>query len=300
MRVLVTGADGQLGRALRETTGGDGWIFTDLAELDITDAGAVEEFFAHERPEMVVNCAAWTDVDSAETEREAAYRVNAEAPRFLAAASAKNGAALIHVSTDFVFDGMTDRPYNEDDVPAPINVYGESKLAGERAVLESGCRGAVVRTAWLYSPWGKNFVKAILGAAAGRDEIRVVADQSGCPTSALSLARAIGAMIPRLKDGPGRGAEIYHFCDAGVVSRAEFAAEIIGQAGLKCRVVPVTSEEYELLNVSKNPPSVFRPAAARPKYSALDTTKFTRTFGLTPRPWAEPLAECINDIENGR
>lgn len=296
MRILVTGAGGQLGKALRsvagrqagsdpgQTPGGSEWLFTDLEELDITDRGAVKVFFDRESPEIVVNCAAWTDVDRAETEREAAFRVNRDAPLFLAEASAARGAVLIHISTDFVFDGRGDRPYSEEDEPAPLNVYGESKLAGERAVLSSGVRGAVVRTSWLYSPWGRNFVKSILGVAATRDEIRVVADQVGCPTSAASLAGAIAHMIPALA-AETRPAELYHFCDAGVVSRADFATGIIRQADLVCRVTGVTSEEY---------PS----AAARPKYSALDTSKFTRTFGLAPRPWQEPLTECIDEINN--
>jgi dTDP-4-dehydrorhamnose reductase len=262
------------------------WLWTDLAELDITDRGRVEEFFDLHRPDMVVNCAAFTDVDRAETEREAAYRVNRDAPRFLAEAAAGLGAALIHVSTDFVFGGgnapggFSERttPYTEEDEPAPLSVYGESKLAGERAVSESGVRGAVVRTAWLYSPWGKNFVKSILRVASERKEIRVVADQTGCPTSAASLAGAVLRMIPSL------GAmEVYHFCDSGIVSRADFAAEIIRQAGLDCRVVPVPTSEYPL-------------PARRPAYSALDTGKFTRTFGIAPRPWQDMLAECLNEL----
>lgn len=290
MKVLVTGAGGQLGRALREVTAAVGfcgrgmtypgdWIFTDLAELDITDSAAVEAFFECERPGVAVNCAAWTDVDGAEKEREAAFCVNRDAPRILAEAAARHGAAFVHVSTDFVFSGDGSRPYMEEDLPAPINVYGESKLAGERAVVESGCRGAIVRTSWLYSPWGKNFVKAILRVAAERPEIRVVSDQSGCPTSAMSLAGAIVEMLPSL------GAmEIYHFCDAGVVNRADFAAEIIRLAGLECRVVPVASDEY---------PSIAR----RPMYSALDTGKITRDFGIVPRPWQEPLAGCVNELK---
>ncbi|MDR2882345.1 MAG: dTDP-4-dehydrorhamnose reductase [Alistipes sp.] len=293
MRVLVTGAGGQLGTALRESAGapvtGDEWLFTDLAEvagltesLNITDRGAVDEFIGRRRPDVVVNCAAFTDVDRAETERGAAYLVNRDAPRFLAGAAVRVGAAMIHVSTDFVFDGNGSRPYTEDDRPAPLNVYGESKLAGERAVMESGVRGAVVRTSWLYSPWGKNFVKAILRAAGANDTIRVVADQSGCPTSALSLAGAIVDMIPELGE-----MGLFHFCDAGTVSRADFAVEIIRQAGLSCRVVPVGSDEY---------PS----PARRPIYSALDTAKITRTFGIAPRPWQEPLAGCIKTLKDGR
>jgi dTDP-4-dehydrorhamnose reductase len=253
------------------------WLFTDLAELDITDKGAVETFFERERPDVVVNCAAWTDVDRAETEREAAFRINCDAVALLADAARQFDASLVHISTDFVFDGASQAPYSEMVTPAPLNIYGESKLAGEKAVLESGCRGAVIRTSWLYSPYGRNFVKSILGAASKNAEIKVVADQWGCPTAADGLASAIVQMIPSLlaADSP---ADIYHYCDAGVVSRADFAAEIIRQAGLSCKVVPVASSEYPM-------------SAARPAYSALNTSKLTLTFGITPRPWQEALRE---------
>ncbi len=299
MRVLVTGAGGQLGTALRGAAGGAGapengvgdeWLFTDVSQtagatetLDITDREAVNRFFDHRRPDVVVNCAAFTDVDRAETDREAAWLVNRDAPRHLAEAAVRTGAAMIHISTDFVFNGLGSRPYTEQDTPAPINVYGESKLAGEKAVMETGVRGAIVRTSWLYSPWGKNFVKAILRVAAEQKEITVVADQSGCPTSAVSLAEAVATATA---DFLPRPAQIYHFCDAGVVSRADFAVEIIRQAGLDCQVLPVASDQY---------PS----AAKRPTYSALDTAKITRTFGITPRPWQQPLAECITTLNDG-
>lgn len=284
MRIVVTGAGGQLGMALSGAKDSGEWLFTDLGELDITERGAVGAFFGRERPDAVVNCAAFTDVDRAESGYEAAFRVNCDGPRILAEAAGAYGAALIHISTDFVFRGDADRPYKEEDKPAPLNVYGESKLAGERAVLESGCRGAVIRTSWLYSPWGRNFVKSILNAAAARDEIRVVADQTGSPTSAASLAGAILGMIPALV-ADTRPAELYHFCDAGVESRAGFAAAIIRMAGLATRVVPVATADYPM-------------TARRPAYSALDTSKFTRTFGIVPRPWQEPLSECLKNICN--
>jgi dTDP-4-dehydrorhamnose reductase len=307
-------------------------LFTDLEELDITDEGAVRVFFDRERPDVVVNCAAFTDVDGAEVEREAAFGVNARAPGILAAAARDIGAALIHVSTDFVFAGGAYDPYTERDVPCPINVYGESKLAGERAVLESGCRGAVVRTSWLYSSWGRNFVRSILVAASGRDEIRVVNDQWGCPTSASSLASAIVRMIPSLAPHPGveatpvsdlfgPPAEIYHFCDTGIVSRAGFAREIIRQAGLSTRVFGVSTAEYDSspavrtsaartsawtqsARTSTSRKSAARrpvapPRARRPDYSALDTSKITRTFGIVPRQWQEALVECLNEIYDG-
>jgi dTDP-4-dehydrorhamnose reductase len=280
MRILVTGANGQLGRALQEISREGEWIFTDLAELDVTNRNAVESFFDMEKPDIVVNCAAYTDVDRAETEPDAAFRLNCEAPRFLAEVSMASGAALVHISTDFVFRGDADRPYTEEDIPSPINAYGHSKLEGVKAMLETGCGGAVIRTSWLYSPWGRNFVKSILAAAGKNPEISVVSDQVSCPTSAASFADAIARMIPVLADGPDKPAELYHFCDAGVVSRAGFAVEIVRQAGLNCRIVPVSSAEYPT-------------PARRPAYSALDTSKITRDFGIVPLPWQEALADCI-------
>ncbi len=287
-KILVTGSFGQLGRELQNIaeSGCEGfsWLFTDVGELDIIDPAAVENVFTRERPDAVVNCAAWTDVDGAENDPEGAFRINEAGPRILAAAAVRSGAALIHISTDFVFNGTERIPYTETDAPAPLNVYGESKLAGEQAVLESGCSGAVVRTSWLYSPYGRNFVKSILGAASENAEIRIVSDQWGSPTAADGLAETIVQMIPRLVAGSGR-AEIYNYCDSGVVSRADFAAEIVRQAGLDCRVVPVASSEYQM-------------AAARPAYSALDTAKIGRGFGITPRPWQEALSVCIDKLKN--
>lgn len=286
-KIVVTGSTGQLGQELRNAADSGAlqdflWVFTDLPELDVTDEGAVARFFEAEVPDVVVNCAAWTDVDGAETNREEAYRINAEAPRLLAGAAKRSGAALIHISTDFVFDGLKQTPYTEEDYPAPLNVYGQSKLAGEEAVTGSGCWGVVLRTSWLYSPYGRNFVKSILGAATGNSEISVVADQWGCPTAADGLAAAIVGIIPRLVVEP-RAAGIYNFCDAGVVNRSGFAEEIIRQAGLDCVVVPVASDEY---------PS----AAARPAYSALDTAKIGHDFGIVPPRWQDALAAVLARI----
>lgn len=329
MRILVTGAGGQLGRALRRESesrrdvggvsgegGGDVladavWLFTDVGELDIADGDAVRGYLECCDAEVVVNCAAWTDVDGAECDREGAFRVNAVGPRVLAGAVRERNGVLVHVSTDFVFPGGDNghgefsrrtHPYTEDDIASPINVYGESKLAGERAVLESGCCGAVVRTSWLYSPWGRNFVKSILGAAEVRDELKVVDDQIGSPTSALSLAGAIVAMI-----GSGalrKAAEVYHFCDAGVVSRAGFASEIIRQAGLSTRVTGVSTADFESQRAGSasgasgvSGVSSVVSAARRPGYSALDTGKIARDFGIVARPWPQPLSEVLRELK---
>ncbi|MDR2891444.1 MAG: dTDP-4-dehydrorhamnose reductase [Alistipes sp.] len=342
MRILVTGAGGQLGRELRRLVetetggvcGGDGapggglvgrdhdWIFADSRRLDVTNPEAVAAFWESRRPDAVINCAAFTDVDGAEAEKAKAFAVNRDGPRFLAHASARTGALLLHVSTDFVFDGRSKKPYTETDTPAPLNVYGESKLAGERAVLESGCRGAVVRTSWLYSPWGRNFVKSILTAATNavsascarsavpKPELRVVADQIGRPTSAASLAAAIVKIVPPLMER-NEPAALYHYCDAGDdsraaggVSRAEFAAEIVRKAGLDCRVVPISSAEYAATrpgSATTATATATAPAtASRPEYSTLDTSKITRDLGVVPPAWRDALEDCIKLIYDGR
>jgi dTDP-4-dehydrorhamnose reductase len=289
-KIVVTGADGQLGSELRRLSvaaprRGE-WVFTDVNELDITSAQSVERFFDREHPAVVVNCAAWTDVDGAERNPAGAHRINVEGVRNLARAADGANAVLIHISTDFVFDGFADTPYTETDTPNPINVYGETKLTGERAVLDSGCRGAVVRTSWLYSPYGRNFVKSIMGAAARSPQISVVADQWGCPTAADGLADAIIRMISHLLQST-KPAELYHYCDRGVVSRRGFAKEIVALSGIVTEIVPVSSDEYPT-------------AALRPAYSALDTSKIERTFGIVPRPWERALAECMERIDKNR
>ncbi len=282
VKILVTGGLGQLGQELRGLAASENfsWFFTDFGELDIADPEAVESLFARERPDVAVNCAAWTDVDGAENDPQGAFRVNMNGPQVLARVAARLGTALIHISTDFVFDGLGHRPYTEYDEPRPLNVYGKSKLAGEQAVLESGCCGAIIRTSWLYSPYGRNFVKSILEAASKKTEIRVVSDQWGSPTAAAGLAGAIVRMIPGLVCEP-HPAEMYNYCGSGVASRSEFAAEIVRQAGLDCKVVPVASSEYPMV-------------AARPAYSALDTSKIERTFGIIPRCWQDELSDCLN------
>lgn len=286
---MITGASGQLGQAFRAASGerrgrGLEWIFADRAVLDIADGDAVKAFFDRHRPDAVVNCAAVTDVDGAENDPGTAFSVNRDAAGFLAAAAAKTGAVMVHISTDFVFDGIAGRPYAEGDEPSPVNVYGESKLAGERAVAASGVCGAIVRVSRLYSPFARNFVKNILDRAARQTEIEVVADQISCPTAADGLVAAVMDMANRWLHGGGL--EIYHYCDRGGVGRADFAAEIIRLAGLDCRVVPVSADRF--------------PAAAkRPEYTVLDTGKIERDLGIVLRPWREALAKCIDQIHNG-
>jgi dTDP-4-dehydrorhamnose reductase len=285
-KIAVTGADGQLGRELRRLAGAVTrweWVFTDVDILNITEAESVARFFEREHPAVVVNCAAWTDVEGAESDPEGARLINVEGVCNLANEVKASGAVLLHISTDFVFDGSASSPYTESDRPHPINVYGETKFAGERAMLETGCRGAIVRTSWLYSPYGRNFVKSIMGTATRNPQLRVVSDQWGCPTAADGLADAIIQMIPRLLQS-NLPAEVYHYCDRGVVSRSDFAKEIIAQSGDVAEVIEVSSGEQQS-------------GARRPAYSALDTSEIERAFGIVPRPWQQALAECMPRID---
>lgn len=278
--ILVTGADGQLGRSLRERAGGN-WHFAGRAELDVTDAEAVRRCTAERKIDLIVNCAAYTDVDRAEEEEAAADRVNRQAAQNLAEAAAQRGAALIHISTDYVFPGTGDRPCREEDPTGPLCAYGRTKLAGERAVAASGCRYLILRTSWLYSEFGNNFVKTILRLAAERGTLRVVADQIGSPTCAGDLAGAIRFLAESGRFAGRKG--IYHYANGGFCSRYDFAREIVRQAGLACDVLPCRTDE-------------FPQRARRPACSALDTTKIEQTFGLAIPRWRDSLAACLEKL----
>lgn len=282
--ILVTGAHGQLGREMRRlgTVSPNRYLFTDVGELDIADADAVERFFADRHFDVVVNCAAYTDVERAETEPEKAQRLNAEAPGILARAVAAQGATLFHVSTDYVFGGDASTPYTEEAPTDPRNVYGRSKLDGERAVVESGCRYVILRTAWLYSEYGRNFLRTMLRLTAEREHLNVVFDQIGTPTYAGDLAMTIFSII---EGGYYAGREgIYHFTNEGVASWYDFAVEIAAAAGLdRCAIRPCRTADY--------------PArAARPAYSVLDKTKIKRTFGVDIPHWRESMRYCLGRI----
>ncbi len=277
MRILITGAAGMLGHDVLRVgkQAGHELIAIDLPELDITDAGAVGAFFARERPEATINCAAWTDVDGAESKREAAHAVNATGAGNLARAAAQVGAPLLHISTDYVFDGVApreadgnERPYVERDPTGPRSVYGETKLAGELQVLGASPRHTVVRTAWLYGLAGKNFVDTMLRLAREREAVQVVDDQVGSPTWSGHLAPAILGLLEREVRG------LVHLTGAGAVSWNGFAKEIFRQAEVECRVEPASSEQMA------------RPAP-RPAYSVLASE---RDDVLPMPPWEDGLA----------
>lgn len=286
LNILVTGANGQLGSELRVAAAeaADRYIFTDIAELDITDAAAVMHCAAREQADVIVNCAAYTHVERAEEETAAADRLNRQAAANLAAAARERGALLIHISTDYVFGGIPrNTPLTEEDACAPTGVYGATKLAGEQAIAASGCRCMIFRTAWLYSSFGQNFVKTMLRLTAEREELQVVFDQTGSPTYAADLAALIADIIAKRRFEGREG--IYHFSNEGVCSWYDFAVEIARAAGHdRCRIHPCHSAEY--------PSRVTRPA-----YSVLDKTKVKRTFGTEIAHWRDALARCMQRLD---
>lgn len=282
MRILVTGANGQLGnemRALSAENQQHTYFFTDVQELDICNEQAVRAFVAGNQIDVIVNCAAYTAVDKAEDNAELCDMLNHIAPGYLAAAAEACGAAMIQVSTDYVFDGTAHVPYTEDVPTCPASVYGSTKLAGEQKVMELCSRAMIIRTAWLYSIYGNNFVKTMIRLGREREALGVVFDQIGTPTYANDLARAIFAAINQ-----GIVPGIYHFSNEGVCSWYDFTVAIHRMAGItSCKVSPLHTDEY--------------PAKApRPQYSVLDKTKIKKTFGIDIRHWEKSLAECIEKL----
>lgn len=283
MNILITGANGQLGREMRRLLEGDNRFaptYTDVDELNITDMDAVDQMVGSLQLDYIINCAAYTAVDRAEDDENTAAMINAQAVENLASAAARHGVRMIHVSTDYVFDGEGNRPYREEDAPHPVSAYGRTKLAGEQALQRLLPEQSVIlRTAWLYSPHGKNFVKTMLELGRSRDSLRVVYDQLGSPTSATDLARAIITVMSADEWHPG----IYHYCNEGAVSWYDFTKAIHRLAGITtCDVQPCLSHEF--------------PAKAhRPAYSVLDKAKFKTTFGTTIPYWEESLEELINN-----
>lgn len=285
MKILVTGAMGQLGREISKLADSTEhtYIYTDVrahegvAELDVTDAEAVNA--AVQGVDVIVNCAAYTDVNKAESDAEAAHKVNALAPAVLAEAAKAAGAMLIHVSTDYVFDGQTNVPYTEDAARNPLGVYGRTKMEGEDAIVKSGCRHLIFRTSWLYSNTGKNFFLTMAELTASQPELKVVVDQVGTPTYAYDLAYLITYIIEEnLLDRNG----VYNYSDEGVCSWFDFATEICSLLGHTCRIVPCSSEEYPT-------------PAERPHYSVLDKSKVKRDFGIEIPYWRHSLAMAVQE-----
>lgn len=280
MTILVTGGNGQLGSALRLASAESNrrYIFTDIEELDITSKGAIKAFVTENDIEAIINCAAYTTVDAAEENEALADRINHKAVAALAEVCAEKKMTLIHISTDYIFDGNATTPYKEEDKPAPQSVYGRTKLLGEQAIAKSGCCSIILRTAWLYSEFGRNFVKTMRQLLSTRPEIKVVADQVGTPTYAGDLAEAIVEII---ESGQLSKYGTYHYSNEGECSWYDFAAEIAKLSNLcDCKISPCTTTEYPT-------------KAVRPRYSVLDKGKFVETFGIAIPEWHESLAECI-------
>ena len=305
MNYLVTGANGQLGCALRLAAlkGHGNWLFTDVcdaspetiamlrrlggesvdistARLDVTDADAVRKLLRDNEIDTVINCAAYTAVDAAETHPEEASLLNVEAPRILAESVCDLGGLLVHISTDYVFGGRASEPWKETDIPAPLGVYGRTKLEGEIAVAASGCKYMIIRTAWMYSEFGKNFVKTILKLTSERPQIRVVNDQIGTPTYAQDLAEAILQIVQNY----GRNG-IWHYTNSGQCSWFQFARAIAAEVGqTACRIDPCTTAEYPT-------------AARRPAWSVLDKNRIAADFGIVPPAWEDSLRRCLENLK---
>lgn len=293
MNVLVLGRTGQLARALA-CRAKEGWSFLGREDVDLTQPDVAASAIREARPKAVINAAAYTAVDKAESDAATAHRVNGEGVREVAEATAETAAMLVHISTDYVFDGDTDRPWREDDPTGPLGVYGESKLEGEKAALAVNPRTVILRTAWVYSPWGRNFVLTMLRLAGERDSLGVVGDQRGSPTSALDLARACRRVVAELVEAPQDDPRwgIYHYAGRGETSWAGFAREIFARAEGRLiesapKVSAITTDEYPT-------------PAHRPARSVLNCSKFANTFGLAPVSWRTALGETLDRIAEER
>ncbi len=283
--ILVTGSNGQLGQSIRNISGqlpGTRFLFHDVDTLDLTRYDEVTTFFQDNRPDFVVNCAAYTAVDKAESDQDTAYKINADIPAFLAETCAKYQSKFIHISTDYVFDGQTWIPYRETDTPNPQSVYGKSKLAGEQKVMLYN-QSTIIRTAWLYSGTGSNFLKTILRIGRENKEIKVVADQVGSPTSAIDLAKIVLAIIKQtIEDESSYHPGIFHFTNEGICSWYDFACEIIRISRLNCHVIPIETKDYPL-------------PAHRPPYSVLNKTKIKELYNLNIANWRDSLLEVLSE-----
>jgi len=277
LKIVVTGSLGQLGKAFKSlsATSQHEFMFTDRVVLDITNPKEVEHYFNTNQVDFVINCAAYTAVDKAEEEREKAFLINKSGVENLVTACEKFGIALIHFSTDYVFDGENNKPYNEADSTNPLGVYGESKLEGEKSVLDSTISALVLRTSWLYATDGKNFYNTMLRLGKDKTEISVVSDQVGTPTKTIDLAEAVVHCIEKFSIWKG-SREVYHFSNEGVASWYDFAKAILEINTIDCKVNPISTEEYPT-------------PAKRPFFSVLNKQKFKTTFDFEIKHWREAL-----------
>ena len=283
-KILVTGANGQLGQCLQKISSQFEefeFIFTDSETLDITNKEEVNDFFWQNAPDFCINAAAYTAVDLAETDIEKAFLVNADGTENLAEACAENNAQFIHVSTDYVFDGENNLAYTEEDFTNPLGVYGASKLAGDELALEVNPCSVILRTSWVYSEFGKNFVKTMLNLFATKEELSIVADQFGQPTNANDLAEAIMKIIKSEKITPG----IFNFSNLGRISWFDFAKKIAELSDAKIKLNAIETSQYPT-------------PAKRPKNSVLDLDKISKTYAVPLKPWEESLEDCVQILQN--
>jgi len=297
MRILVTGKNGQLGRSIYKivnTANGDNlppneFIFVGREELDLSSESSISHYFdSNDRFDVIINCAAYTAVDKAEEEQELANQVNHLAVKQLAGIAKEQKAKLIHISTDYVFDGESDKAYLETDETNPINVYGKTKLAGEKALQEIiPANAMIIRTSWVYSEFGNNFVKTMLNLGKERDELNVVSDQIGSPTYATDLAGAILKIISNKNyQNKEQSTEIYHYSNEGKISWYDFAKEIFKIAKIDCKVNPITTQQYPM-------------PAKRPKNTLMNKDKIVKVFNILHSPWRGSLELCIRDGTQG-
>lgn len=279
-KILVTGGNGQLAQCLKDVVKNNDELdvnFQDLPELDITNIQQLVSYFSKNELDYCINCAAYTAVELAEEQSDLAYAVNADGPKNLAEVCKKYQVKLLHISTDFVFDGKKQTPYIETDMPNPLGVYGKSKWQGERNIQEIMEDYFIIRTSWLYSQYGNNFMKSMLRLSETRDEISVVSDQIGAPTYAGDLAEVLVKIVLSLSTNYG----VYHYSNSGAISWYDFAVEIFTQFGKKIEVKPITTKDYPT-------------AAKRPKFSVLDTTKIENNFDCTLKDWQASLNKVIH------
>jgi len=284
VRILITGSKGQLGNEIQVLAAdypGYDFIYTDVDELDITDQQKVEAFFVEHKPQVIINCAAYTAVDKAETNEATAYLINATAVENLSKSAASVGALMVQISTDYVFDGKSYLPYIETDKTNPLSAYGRTKLAGENAVFKYATKGLILRTSWLYSAFGNNFVKTMTKYGIERAELKVVYDQVGTPTYARDLAKTILDIIPTASQQSGT--ELFHYSNEGVVSWYDFAKFVIAFSGINCNIKPILTKEYPL-------------PAVRPYFSVLNKAKIKETYNISIPYWSDSVKDCIQRL----
>jgi dTDP-4-dehydrorhamnose reductase len=284
MKLLVTGCNGQLGSEIQELAGSFSdysFVFTDVHNLDLTDHETVKEFIQQGNFDVMINCAAYTAVDKAETDEALCDAINHKAVKTLAEAARANKIKLVHISTDYVFDGTKTTPYTEEDLPNPQSVYGLTKLQGEQAMQKiNPANSIIIRTSWVYSSYGNNFVKTMLRLGAEREELNVVSDQIGSPTYARDLAKAILEILPKIKND---NVELYHYANAGTCSWYDFAKAIFKIKGMKVKVNPIPTSQYPT-------------PAKRPMYSVMDSSKFRKQYRENMPQWERSLKDCLIKI----